>query len=76
MAQPDHHEKPFHGLIMHLEKELEQSRVSVEDAQAEIAVLTDHNSRLKSQALCRRNRPCRGAARELHVRDCVPPTKP
>jgi hypothetical protein len=37
MAQSDHHENPLQHLITRLEQELEQSHVSVEDAQAEIA---------------------------------------
>jgi N-methylhydantoinase B/oxoprolinase/acetone carboxylase alpha subunit len=65
MAQRNHHEKPFHDLITRLEQELEQSRVSVEDAQAEIAALTDLNSRLQSMLSSRGNRPCRGGVARI-----------
>ncbi len=69
MAQPDHHEKHFQELITRLEQELEQSRVSVEDAQAEIAVLTDQNTRLKSRLAAAETARAEAEARELRVRD-------
>jgi len=69
MAQPDHHEKHFQELITRLEQELEQSRVSVEDAQAEIAVLADQNNRLKSRLAAAETARAEAEARELRVRD-------
>ena len=69
MAQPDHHEKPFHELITRLEQELEQSRVSVEDSQAEIAALTDLNSRLKSRIAAAETARAEAESRGLRVRD-------
>ena len=69
MEQPNHHEKPFHELITRLEQELEQSRVSVEDSQAEIAALTDLNSRLKSRIAAAETARAEGESRGLRVRD-------
>ena len=69
MAQPNHHEKPFHELIPRLEQELEQSRVSVEDAQAEIAALSDLNGGLKSRLAAAEAARAEAEARELRVRD-------
>jgi signal transduction histidine kinase len=69
MAQPHNHEKPFQELIARLEQELEQSRVSVEDAQAEIAVLTDENGRLKSRLSAAETARAEAEARELRVRE-------
>ena len=69
MEQPNHHEKPFHELITRLEQELEQSRVSVEDSQAEIAALTDLNSRLKSRIAAAETARAEAESRGLRVRD-------
>src|ERR1700734_2340173 len=69
MAQPNHHEKPFHDLITRLEQELEQSRISVEDAQAEIAALTDLNSRLQSMLSAAETARDGAESREVRVRD-------
>ena len=69
MAQPDHHEKDFQELITRLEQELEQSRVSVEDAQAEIAALNDLNSHLTSRLAAAETARAEAEARELRVRD-------
>ena len=69
MAQPDHHEKPFQELITRLEQELQQSRVSIEDAQAEIAALSDLNSHLKSRLAAAETARAEAEARELRVRD-------
>ena len=69
MAQPDHHEKDFQELITRLEQELEQSRVSVEDAQAEIAALSDLNSHLTSRLAAAETARAEAEARELRVRD-------
>jgi signal transduction histidine kinase len=69
MAQRNYHEKPFHDLITRLEQELEQSRISVEDAQAEIAALTDLNSRLQSMLSAAETARAGAESRELRVRD-------
>ncbi len=69
MAQPDHHEKHFQEQITRLEQELEQSRVSVEDAQAEIGILTDQNNHLNSKLAAAETAHAEAAARELRVRE-------
>ena len=60
MAQPNHHEKPFHELITRLEQELEQSRVSVEDY-----------SRLKSRIAAAATARAEAESRGLSVRDAA-----
>ncbi|HLY90731.1 MAG TPA: ATP-binding protein [Acetobacteraceae bacterium] len=47
MAQPEHQEKPQPDVLRRQELELEQARVALEDAHAEIAALADENSALR-----------------------------
>ncbi len=69
MAQPDHLEKHFQERITRLEQEVEQSRVSVEDAQAEIAALSDQNGHLKSRLAAAETARAEAESREVRVRD-------
>ena len=52
MAQPEDQEKPLSDAAKRLELELEQARVALEDAHAEIAALADDNNALR-QSLAR-----------------------